>query len=282
MKIKASCVKDVLAVGRFLIPYRVYENKGPQFIFINGVQQSMAMWHTFVSRFSPDYRIILFDFPNQGKAKILSGPSQVSLDEQVEILLSVMDYSGFSEEGTLCAASWGGVIAAAFAAKYPDKVKRMILASLGTKPNRKMVETIQNAANLSMDDRDQMAQTLIKSFGEDLPEKMKNGIINQFRVMKKENLQSFYEHGLFVISSDQLGKIVNLRNIKAKTILINGEKDAIIDLDDVKFLASQIPDCELRILKDVGHFLHMERDEVLDVYEEIFCSQGLSRWSKPS
>lgn len=82
-------------------------------------------------------------------------------------------------------------------------------------------------------------------------------------------MQSFYEHGLFVISSKSLSDIVNLQAIKAKTILLNGEKDTIIDLDDVKFLASQIPGCELRIIKGVGHFLHMESEKVLDIYEEI-------------
>lgn len=279
---KTSCVKGILPIGRFSIPYRIYESEGPQFIFINGVQQSMAMWQSFVARFSPYYRIILFDFPNQGKARIHSGSSQVSLDEQVEILLSVMNEAGFSEDGTVCAASWGGVIATALAARYPDKVKRMILASLGTKPNQKMIETIRHGASMSMDNREQMAKALIKSFGEALPEQMKKGIINQFRIMKKESLQAFYEHGLFVISSDQLSKVVNLRKIKAKTILINGENDTIVDLDDVKFLASQIPDCELRIVKDVGHFLHMERDDVLDAYEDIFYSQGICSQPKKS
>lgn len=264
--------KDVIETGRFLIPYRIYENKGPHLIFINGVQQSMAMWQSFISRFANNYRIVLFDFPNQGKAKILSGPSKLSLDEQVEILSAVMEKTGISRDGTICAASWGGVIAAAFAAQYQDRVKRLILASLGTKPNKKMVETIKKGATLDMNDREQMAQTLIKSFGETLPEKFKQGIINQFSAMKKESVQAFYEHGLFVISSKQLSEIVNLRNIKVKTILLNGEKDTIIDLEDVKFLASQIPDCELKIIKNVGHFLHMESEKVLDLYEDILRS----------
>jgi pimeloyl-ACP methyl ester carboxylesterase len=229
----------------------------------------MAMWLTFVARFGGDYRIVLFDFPNQGKAKIVSGPSQVSLDEQVGILAAMIDKTGLGRDATICAASWGGVIAVAFASKYPDRIKRLILASLGTKPNKKMVETIKKGSGLHKDNRDQMAHTLIKSFGESLPAKMKENIVNQFRTMKEENIQAFYEHGLFVIASKQLSEIVDLRSIKAKTILLNGEKDAIIDLDDVKFLASQIPHCELRIIKDVGHFLHMENESVLDIYDEI-------------
>ncbi len=269
MKPKPPLVKEVLQVGRFLIPYRIYGNKGSQIIFVNGVQQSMAMWLTFVARFGKDHRIILFDFPNQGKAKILSGPSQVSLDEQVEILRAMMDKAQVSRDAMLCAASWGGVIAVAFASQYPHRVKRLVLASLGTKPNKKMVETIQKGSGLHINNRDQMAHTLIKSFGESLPPKMKENIVNQFRTMKEENLQAFYEHGLFVIASKQLSEIIDLSTIKEKTILLNGEKDTIIDLDDVKFLASQIPDCELRIIKGVGHFLHLESDKVLDIYAEI-------------
>jgi len=268
---KAACprTKEVLHIGRFSIPYRIYENNGPQIICVNGVQQSMAMWLTFVARFGRDYRIVLFDFPNQGKGKILSGSSQVTLDEQVEILTAMMGEVELSRDASLCAASWGGVIAVAFAARYPHRVKRLVLASLGTKPNKKMVETIRKGSGLHINNREQMAQTLIRSFGESLPDKMKESIINQFRTMKEVNIQAFYEHGLFVIESKQLSEIVDLGAIKEKTILLNGEKDTIIDLDDVRFLASKIPDCELRIIKGVGHFLHMENEKVMDVYAEI-------------
>lgn len=169
MTTSTSRVKGVLTTGRFLIPYRIYENKGPQFICVNGVQQSMAMWQTVVARFSNHYRIVLFDFPNQGKAKILTGSSEVSLKEQIEILAAVIDKTGIKRDATVCAASWGGVIAVAFAEQYPERVKKLILASLGTKPNKKMIETIKEGSSLDMNNRDQMAHTLIKSFGETLP-----------------------------------------------------------------------------------------------------------------
>ena len=178
MRVSIARPKSIFKVDRFLIPYRVYENEGPHVICINGVQQSMAMWQTLVSRFQSDYRIVLFDFPGQGKARTLSGPINVSLDEQVQILQAVMD---------------------------------------------------------------------------------------------EVEVRAFYEHGLFVISSKRLSDLVDLKKIKAKTFLVNGEKDAIIDSEDVKFLASQIPGCEVRILKGVGHFLHMEREDVVDAYADILA-----------
>jgi pimeloyl-ACP methyl ester carboxylesterase len=40
----------------------------------------------------------------------------------------------------------------------------------------------------------------------------------------------------------------------------------------VKFLASQIPDCERIVVKGVGHFLHLEDAAVLDIYDTILSS----------
>jgi pimeloyl-ACP methyl ester carboxylesterase len=269
---KASVAKNTLKVNRFSIPYRIYENSGPHIVCINGVQQSMAMWHAFISRFSKDYRIVLFDFPNQGKGEFLSGPKEATLDEQVEILHAVIDKAGVNKEAMICSASWGGVVAVVFASRYRDRVRRLTLASLGTKPNRNMIDTIKHGSSMDLNDRQRIAETLIKSFGGNLPENIKQKIIKQFYKMSEEELRAFYTHGLFVVASKRLSDLVNLKNIKAKTILLNGEKDAIIDMEDVRFLASQIPDCELRIVAGVGHFLHMEKESVLDVYQEILES----------
>ena len=266
--------KGLLKTGRFVIPYRIYENKGPHIICINGVQQSMAMWQTFISRFSRDYRITLFDFPHQGKAEIVSGPAQASFEEQVGILKAVMEETNVKPDAIMCAASWGGVVAVAFAAKYPQLVRRLVLASLGTRPNQNMVKIIQQGASVALHNREAMAEIILKSFGKDLPERIKEAIVRQFKSMKEENLRAFYEHGLFVISSKRLSELVNLKDIKAHTVLLNGERDTIIDLEDVKFLAAQIPSCELRIIKDAGHFLHMEREDIMDVYADILSSCG--------
>jgi len=272
MKKSSSQAKEILKVGRFLIPYRIYGDKGLQIVCINGVQQSMAMWQSFIARFSDEHRIVLFDFPNQGKGKIVSGDKQVSLPEQVDILKAILHKAGADNDVILCAASWGGVVAVDFAAKYPTRIKVLVLASLGTRPNKKMVETIKKGASINMNNREQMAEVLIKSFGEDLPARFKQRIVSQFRAMEEENLRSFYEHGLFVISSKNLSELVDLKRIKARTILLNGEKDKIIDMADARFLAAQIPGCEMIVVKGVGHFLHLEDEKVLGIYENILAS----------
>jgi len=267
MKMPLPTVKAALRTERFEIPYRVYENDGPSLICINGIQQSMAMWQNFIARFAAEYRIVLFNFPSQGNGRSLSGPVRASLGEEVDILYEVMKATHVNHDVSLCTASWGGIVALAFASKFPHAVKRLLLGSIGTKPNQRLIETIQKGLTVDLKDRAQVSELLIESCGQKLPTSVKKKIDDQFRTMSKENLEAFCEHGLKVISVETLCGHVDLKNIQVETVLIRGEEDTIIDLKDVIFLSSQIPNCQIKTIKNVGHFLHMEREEVLDVYE---------------
>ncbi|MBN1869375.1 MAG: alpha/beta hydrolase [Candidatus Omnitrophica bacterium] len=272
MSISRPILKRAIKVSRFYIPLRIYGNKGPYIICVNGVQQSMAMWHSFVSRFSNEYQIALFDFPGHGKAHVVSGPQKLSLDEQVDILQAVIESTRFDSTTTISTASWGGVVALAFAVRYPNAIKRLVLGSIGTRPNQRMIDTIQQGLIIDTDDRAKMAGVLIQSFGQNLPEKIKKVITSQFRLMSKNELKTFSEHGLFVISTKDLTKLIDVRKIKADTIILRGEFDTIIDPEDVRFLASQIPRCIVRTVQGVGHFMHLESDSIFHVYGD--CLSG--------
>jgi pimeloyl-ACP methyl ester carboxylesterase len=265
-------MKGKLNVQRFVVPYRMYGEGERTLVFINGIMQSMAMWHTFVCRFSQSYRIVVFDFPNQGSGRVVSGSAQLSVEEQVDILDAVIKTAGGEDRLTVCSASWGGVVALAYAARHPQRLKRLILASMGTRPNQKMIEIITKGLQMPTEDRLHVAEILIESFGQDLPATMKNKIVSQFQRMSSETLQVFIQHGSMVLSIRELGKVVDVSKIQCKTILLHGEKDAIVDVEDVRFLAAQMPHAEMKVIKDVGHFLHLEKEELLDVYEDILAS----------
>jgi pimeloyl-ACP methyl ester carboxylesterase len=265
-------IKGKLKVQRFVVPYRVYGEGECTLVFINGVQQSMAMWHSFVRRFSQSYRIVLFDYPNQGAGRVVTGTSHLSLEEQVDILDAVINATSGADQLSLCSASWGGVVALAYAVRHPHRLKSLILASLGTKANQKMTEMITKGLEMPVKDRFEVAETLIENFGQELPAAMKKRIITQFQRMDTGAFEAFLQHGSTVISVRELSEVVDIGKVQCKTILVHGENDTIIDIDDVRFLASQMPRSELRIIKNVGHFLHLEKEELLDVYEDILAS----------
>ena len=268
----APTVKSELAVERFVIPYRVYGAGTHVLVFVNGLQQSMAMWRSFVRRFSQNYRIVIFDFPNHGKGRIVNGSADISVEEQVGILDAVIDAANITDKLTVCSASWGGVVAARYAVRHPHKVQRLILASMGTRANEKMIEIISKGFEMEPGDRTEIAETIIKTFGADLPRSMKRKIFRQFQQMSQAALEAFHRHGLFVLAVRDLGNAVDVSQIQCKTIILHGEKDTIVDAEDARFLASQIQNSEFKNIAGVGHFLHLEKEEILDVYEDILAS----------
>jgi pimeloyl-ACP methyl ester carboxylesterase len=265
-------VKGKLADQRFIVPYRVYGSGEYTLVFVNGVQQSMAMWHSFVRRFSSSYRIVLFDLPNQGAGRIVSGSVHLTLEEQIEILAAVIDATCGTDHLTLCSASWGGVIAMAFAVRHPERIKSLILASMGTRANQRMIDMISQGLQSPARDPLEVAETLIEGIGQNLPAAMKQKILSQFQHMGPEAFQAFLQHGSTVLSVRELCKVVDVSKVQCKTTLLHGEMDTIVDIDDVRYLASQIPRTELRVIENVGHFLHLEKEELLDMYEEILAS----------
>ena len=55
-------------------------------------------------------------------------------------------------------------------------------------------------------------------------------------------------------------------------MLVKGEEDTIVDLEDVLFLSSQIPHCQLKIIKNVGHLLHLENEQVVAIYRDLLSN----------
>jgi pimeloyl-ACP methyl ester carboxylesterase len=66
---------------------------------------------------------------------------------------------------------------------------------------------------------------------------------------------------------------IDFKRIIAQTVLVRGEEDTIVDLEDIEFLASQIPNCQLKIIKNVGHFLHLESEHVFTIYRDLLSHE---------
>jgi pimeloyl-ACP methyl ester carboxylesterase len=68
-----------------------------------------------------------------------------------------------------------------------------------------------------------------------------------------------------------LARGVDVRQIKCQTIIVHGEIDTIVDAADAMSLAAQIPNAVFKSIPGVGHFLHLESEAVLEIYERILA-----------
>ena len=264
--------KGELSPGRFLVPYRIYGKAEKTIVCISGAKQTMAAWRSFVSHFVSEYSVVVFDLPGQGRASILSGNPGITFEEQIDVLHNVINETNRNGTVILAAASWGTIIAAALAARHPELVDKMILGSFGAKPNKAIVEVIREGRRLFDENKtEDIAPLMIKKFAQHIPATHKKQILAQFSDMSREQFLSFYEHCEFVEKANNIEDFIDLGKIKATTLILSGEYDAILDQKDIKLASSRIPDCVYKMIPGAGHFLHWERPDILDTYSEFLA-----------
>jgi pimeloyl-ACP methyl ester carboxylesterase len=265
-------VKGELVIGRFLVPYRIYGEAEQTIVCISGAKQTMAAWRSFVSHFVASYSIVVFDLPGQGRASILSGAPGITFEEQIDVLHSIIKATTPDRPATLVGASWGTIVSAALAARHPELIEKMILGSFGAKPSKEIVDVIRAGQSLFDGDKtEEIAPLMIEKFGQNISESHKQQMISQFKGMSREHFLSFYEHCKFVEQATDIEDFVTLGDIKAPTLILVGEFDAIIDISDIEEASTRIPNCKFIKVPGAGHFLHWEKPEILYSYSEFLA-----------
>ena len=267
-------IKGTLDVGRFEIPYRKYGDSAHTLICVSGALQTMSIWRTVVKRFAHHFTVVVFDMPGAGRSEIKSGGAQVTVQEQLEVLHALLEETHSGNELTMAGASWGTAIAAAYAAERPDAVQHLVLSSFGMKPNAHMENIARRAIDLYREgDYAGGADLILQMFGQQIGEAYKGRIIAQFKSLNDAHAETTYEHCKNILTLGNLEDTVDLTRITARTLIINGAKDHIIDLQDMRVAKRLIPRCECRLVDGVGHFLHFERPELLDDYAEFMITR---------
>lgn len=109
---------------------RVFDTQegGPAVVFLHGLSNSIEIWERVVAELSPDFRILAFDLPGFGQ----SDRPDAAYDSRFYIneLLGFLDIMRL-EKPHLVGNSLGGGIVVRFAARYPERVDKAVIAAPG-------------------------------------------------------------------------------------------------------------------------------------------------------
>ena len=67
--------------------------------------------------------------------------------------------------------------------------------------------------------------------------------------------------------------VENLKNIRNKTLIVWGEQDKAYNLNQVKTLNDNIPNSDLKIIKDCSHNVHLEKPHEFNTVVENFLNK---------
>jgi pimeloyl-ACP methyl ester carboxylesterase len=269
--------KHHLDLGSFVIPFATSGDGPLCLVCVNGMQQTMAAWRPFLKRFAADprYRLALFDFPNQGRAQTRSASIGVDLLEQVAVLHAVAQMVGAEAPVTLIGGSWGGVVAAAYAATHPSRVAAMILGSFRTRSNARLCDLARRGqALVTRGDGEALGALFVEGFGRHMSASGQQRLRAQFRRLTPAQLRQMYQQGQALLDFGDIGRLVDLSAIRARTLIVNGADDPIVDAGDAYEAARRIPHAEVRLLEGVGHFLHAEQPQIMDVFADFLALEA--------
>ena len=83
-----------------------------------------------------------------------------------------------------------------------------------------------------------------------------------------------YQQGQALLDYGDIGRLVDLSAIRARTLIVNGADDPIVDAGDGYEAARRIPHAEVRLLEGVGHFLHAEQPQIMDVFADFLALEA--------
>ena len=270
--------KATVITERFEIPCATRGSGARTLICVNGMQQTMAAWRALVKRMAgTGYRIVLFDFPNQGRAVTTNGGSSVGLPQQVDVLHAVVSQMSGAAPVALIGGSWGALVAAAYAATYPARVSHLVLGSFQTRASAKLRDVARRGRALVEQGRiDDLATLFISEFGDRMSHVRQSAIRTQFRALRPEQVRQMYDQALLLLSGDDLGCMVDLSRITARTLIVNGDADPLIDPCDAVMLVRRLRAATIHIEPDAGHFLHLERPQIIDTYARFLTADSMT------
>ena len=235
----------------------------PVFILLHGFGASTFSWREVMEPLAEMGTVIAYDRPAFGLTErplAWEGANPYTQESNIEILLGLMDTLDV-EQAVLMGNSAGGTIATAFTLAYPERVTALIevdAAIYQTMPDSAFLDWLLETPQA---DRigPLIARRLGGSQGDDFlesawhdPDKITPEIIEGYRrPLKAENWdRALWEH---TQATDPPGLVDRLDQIAVPTLVISGDDDQIVPVENSRRLAEDIPGAALTIIEDCGH-----------------------------
>jgi len=232
-------------------------------LFFNGIGANLEIAQAFADTFT-GRDIITFDMPGIGGSPDPTVPyrpwwvAKAAKQILVENGYDMVDVLG---------VSWGGGPAQQFAWQNRKMTKRLVLCATTTgvtmvPGNPKALSKMASPKRYI--DRDFLAKNFETLYGDAASDGVGEFSINMMPPSVKGYLFQ-------LMAMAGYSTIPFIRGIKAKTLVIMGDKDHIVPLVNGKILNRLLPRSKLRVVKGAGHlFLLTRRDETVQMIRDFF------------
>jgi pimeloyl-ACP methyl ester carboxylesterase len=247
-----------VAVNGLKLYYEI-EGHGEPVVLIPGFAAGRWIWFKQAAELSQKFRVIIFDPRGVSASDKPEGPQSIGLlaDDVAHLLKTIGVTSAH-----IVGASFGGFVAQEFALKYPSMTRKLVLCctSFGG-PNHIVPapETLMALASTKgLNSEERMRANLLLAF---TPEFVKTQAAEVDQIVHLRATNDVPEH----IYLSQLQAAMNfnvesrLSEIKSPTLVLSGDADVIVPVQNSRNLAGKIPGAKLHIVAGGSHTFFIEQ-----------------------
>jgi long-chain acyl-CoA synthetase len=226
----------------------------PVLFFVQGAGGHALQWINQLQHFSPRYRCIAPDLRGHGRSD--KPHDGYTVDRVTDDLVAVLDGLRLREPVVLLAHSAGGLLGINFAARYPERLTKLVL--------------INTAASLRLSNWMRLALHIPSAF---------MVVVRPF--LQRRGRFSAPPHIFKKFVESSVGSWQGwdlLPNITTPTLVIAGKRDWYVWPSVSRQTAYEMPRARLEMIRAAGHQAPLERPAAVNRAIERFLATGLRSW----
>lgn len=235
--------------------YEITGSKGVPVVLLHGFGLNRSIWLPFATKYLGDQRVILPDLRGHGETDATAGLYRMSM--MAEDVVNLLEFLGV-RKAIICGHSMGGYVSLAFAEHYPHRIAGLGLittrAASDTAENQRgryeMVEAVRNNGSAAL------AENLASRLTADA------NLASEIRTILLQASPDGFTGALLGMAS-RSDRSSLLPGISVPSLVVAGEKDEIIAIDEAKVMADALPDGLFLSLPNAGHMPMLETPEEL-------------------
>ncbi len=259
----------------------------PPVILIHGFISSNSIWSGVLLPLArAGLRAIAPDLPGYGYSD-KPADAQYTIAEQARAVIGLMDRLQI-KKATIVGASYGGAIAATMALDYPERVEKLVLVGAVTNDDPKKKFLLRVSCLPLVGDittplflgsrwilRKRM-EDMYRRMGRPINEKM---VASRHHLLETANTQRAMIRTARRWSADRIQREASL--IRQPTMLVWGDQDDHIPIEDAFRLRDAMPNARLIVFKNCGHLPPAEYPEKFVELVAGFCGSSAAFVQSP-
>jgi 3-oxoadipate enol-lactonase len=227
----------------------------PVLVLSNSLGTTQELWQKQLPALVERFRVLTYDHPGHGSSGLPEQPCTIeSLTRSLVTLLDELHL----ERVSLCGVSLGGMVGMTLALEEPERVDRLVLActSAYVGPPEGWAERARMVRTRGME---AVADTVVGRWFTPELEDEEPETVARFRAMLAATAPEGYARCCEALGAWDARERVSA--IAVPVLVVAGEHDPAIPVEQAKLLASRVPASRLRILERAGHLANVERPE---------------------